>query len=178
MSLGGCGAASFHTAGSHAQDTAAAAARPGAEGSVLAFDFGTRRIGVAVGDTQLRIAHPLTTIAAEDNRSRFDAIAALVAEWRPVRFVLGCPAGASGDTHALMPALLRFERRLAARFGLPVERVDETLSSWDASRRMSASGTPARAQKQRLDAMAACVILDAWFERRREPGPQDTEASA
>ena len=178
MSLGGCGAAPFQTAGSHAQHTAAAAARPGAEGSVLAFDFGTRRIGVAVGDTQLRMAHPLTTIAAEDNRRRFDAIAALVAEWRPVRFVLGCPAGASGDTHALMPALLRFERRLGARFGLPVERVDETLSSWDASRRMSAGGTPARGQKQRLDAMAACVILETWFDRRQAPRRHSAEPSA
>jgi putative Holliday junction resolvase len=134
---------------------------------VLAFDFGARRIGVAVGDTQLAIAHPLATIDASDNRRRFEAIAALVAEWQPVRFVLGCPGLAEAAEHVLAPALARFERRLAVRFGLPVERVDETLSSWDASRRMSAGGLPARAQKQRIDAMAACVILEAWFEQRR-----------
>jgi putative Holliday junction resolvase len=178
VSFGGCSAASFQTAGSLEHDAAAPAGRSAAEGSVLAFDFGTRRIGVAVGDTRLGIAHPLATIAAEDNRRRFEAIAALVEEWQPVRLVLGCPADPNGAGHALLPALLRFERRLAARFGLPVERVDETLSSWDASRRMSASGTPARAQKQGLDAMAACVILESWFERRHGRGPQDTEAPA
>jgi putative holliday junction resolvase len=178
VSRGGCStAAASSTAGSFEEDAAATSLHCGADGSVLAFDFGMRRIGVAVGDTRLRIAHPLATIAAEDNRSRFEAIAALVAEWQPVRLVLGCPASAGGAMHALMPALLRFERRLAARFGLPIERVDETLSSWDASRRMSTVGTAARFQKQRLDAMAACVILEAWFERGNAPRPQATEPS-
>src|SRR5690606_33570424 len=126
------------------------------EGPVLAFDFGAKRIGVAVGDTRLRIAHPLATIAAEDNRRRFEVIARPVEEWQPVRFLLGCPASSSLEPHELLPALQRFERRLGARFGAPVERVDETLSSWDASRRLSAAGRPARGQKPHLDAMAAC----------------------
>jgi putative holliday junction resolvase len=167
VSPGGSSAASYQTAGSFDHDAAAALQSAGSEGSVLAFDFGLRRIGVAVGDTQIGIAHPLQTIHGEDNRRRFAAIALLVAEWRPARFVLGYPQG--GGEPALIAALERFERRLAARFGLPVERVDETLSSWDASRRMSSAGRPARAQKERLDAMAACVILQSWFERRRMP---------
>ena len=133
---------------------------------MLAFDFGVRRIGVAVGDTRLAIAHPLATIDANDNRRRLEAIAGLVAEWQPVCLVLGCPGNADGTPHALLPALERFERRLCARFGLPVDRIDETLSSWDASRRLSARGVPARAQKQRIDAMAACVILETWFAHR------------
>lgn len=136
---------------------------------MLAFDFGLRRIGVAVGDAAIGIAHPLETIAAEDNRRRFEAIAELVSEWRPVRFVVGHPVSTDGAPHPLAAAIARFERRLGARFGLPVERVDEALSSWDASRRMSAAGTPARAQKGRLDAMAACVILETWFQQRRTP---------
>ena len=165
MSPGGSSAPVFQTAGSFDHDAAAGLEPAGAEGSVLAFDFGLRRIGVAVGDSQLGIAHPLETIHAEDNRRRFAALEMLVAEWRPTRLVLGYPEG--GGDAALMAALERFERRLGARFDLPVERVDETLSSWDASRRMSSAGTPARAQKQRLDAMAACVILQSWFEHRR-----------
>jgi putative holliday junction resolvase len=139
------------------------------EGAVLAFDFGTSRIGVAVGDTRLRIAHPLVTIAVEDNRRRFEAIERLVDEWQPVCFVLGYPPSRGTEPHSLAPALQRFERRLVARFGVPVERVDETLSSWDASRRLSAAGRPARGQKPQLDAMAACVILESWFERSRTP---------
>jgi putative Holliday junction resolvase len=166
VTRGGCHAAAASTAGPNERDTAAPPSLRIAEGSVLALDFGERRIGVAVGDTRLAIAHPLTTIDAPDNKRRFEAIAALVAEWQPAGFVLGCPGLTRGGEHALVPAQARFERRLAARFGLPVERVDETLSSWDASRRMSARGMPARSQKQRIDAMAACVILEAWFEQR------------
>jgi len=160
-------AAVLHSAGSFEHDAAPAARAGEPEETVLAFDFGTRRIGVAVGSSRLRIAHPLTTIEAEDNRSRFQAIAALVAEWQPARFVVGWPASSPAERHPLLPALERFERRLQARFGIPVERVDETLSSWDASRRLSAGGTPARGQKGPLDAMAACVILETWFEQRR-----------
>lgn len=148
---------------------AMAAGRDDRAGAVLAFDFGAKRIGVAVGDTALRIAHPLATIAAEDNRRRLEAIARLVDEWHPVRFVLGCPASRGAAPHALLPALARFERRLAARFGLPVERVDESLSSWHASRRLSAAGRPAHRQKSHLDAMAACVILEDWLERSSAP---------
>ena len=147
------------------------AKREDPDGSVLAFDFGAKRIGVAVGDTRIRIAHPLATIAVEDNRRRFEAIARLVDEWQPVRFVLGYPASATLEPHPLLAALQRFERRLGARFGVPVARVDETLSSWDASRRLSTAGRPAREQKPHLDAMAACVILESWFESSSVPAP-------
>jgi len=131
----------------------------------MAFDFGLGRIGVAVGDTAVGIAHPLETIAHEDNRRRFERIAALVAEWRPTRLVLGVPHGGRDPAHPLLPALQRFERRLHARFRLPVERVDETLSSWDASRQLSARGVSGRSQKPLLDAEAARVILQDWLDR-------------
>jgi putative holliday junction resolvase len=189
VSLAGCGAAEVQTAGfsfdsdaavenrakQHraSENRAMADKRDEIHGSVIAFDFGAKRIGVAVGDTRLRIAHPLATIAVEDNRRRFEAIARLVDEWQPVRFVLGCPASSSLEPHPLLPALQRFERRLGARFGVPVERVDETLSSWDASRRLSAAGRPARGQKPHLDAVAACVILESWFDRSPLPAPTE-----
>jgi putative Holliday junction resolvase len=134
------------------------------EETVIAFDFGAKRIGVAVADTAIGIAHPLETIAAEDNRRRFERIAALVAEWRPARLLVGFPQGGRDATHPLLPALLRFERRLRTRFGLPLERVDETLSSWDASRQLSARGIPARAQKGQLDAEAARLLLQDWLD--------------
>ncbi|MCC6533962.1 MAG: Holliday junction resolvase RuvX [Burkholderiales bacterium] len=130
-------------------------------GSVLAFDFGARRIGVAIGDTELRIAHPLEVIAYEDNRRRFDAIAALIAEWRPGALLVGRPG--DDPAHPLAAAIARFARRLHASFGLPVHLVDESLSSWVAGRRLSEAGIAARDQGTRLDAMAACVILETWF---------------
>jgi len=137
-------------------------------GTVLAFDFGTKRVGVAVGDLAHGIAHPLTTIAFEDNRRRLDAIAALVAEWQPVRLIVGAPGGGRQD-HPLCAHIGRFIRRLTARFGIEVEMIDETLSSWAASRKLSQIGLRANSQKHLVDAMAACVILETWLENRR-PG--------
>jgi putative Holliday junction resolvase len=133
------------------------------EGPVLAFDFGARRIGVAVGHTEVGIPHPLDVISYEDNHRRLAAIAALIEEWCPARLVLGCPEGAGPQMHALKPAIERFARRLRARFHLRVDLVDEALSSWDASRRLHDAGLPARAHKARIDSMAACVILETWF---------------
>ena len=139
-------------------------AETGAAGTVMAFDFGTRRIGVAVGETELALAHPVATIAFEDNRRRLEAVERLVAEWHPVQLVVGCPGMQSEREHPLAPAVARFARRLRARTGLPVAVIDEALSSWEGSRRLGESGVRAREQKADLDAMAACVILETWFD--------------
>src|SRR6187401_3279713 len=82
------------------------------QGTILAFDFGERRIGVAVGETQLGVAHPLITIASERVQARFDAIAALVAEWRPVTLVVGLPLHMDGTVHAMTARAQRFARQL------------------------------------------------------------------
>jgi putative Holliday junction resolvase len=136
---------------------------------VLAFDFGAKRIGVAVGELALGIAHPLATISFEDNHRRVEAIAKLIDEWRPSCLVVGMPATETSDAHPLCARIRRFARRLEGRFGLPVELIDETLSSWSASRKLSGIGVAAKSQKQLLDAMAACAILETWFEHKR-PG--------
>jgi len=141
--------------------------RPVAEGSILAFDFGEKRIGVAVGDTAIRIPHPLQQIVFEDNRRRFESVARLVEEWRPTRLVVGVPDAQSDDDHPIARAARRFARRLAARFDLPVDLIDESLSSWEASRKLTSTGVRARGQKPHLDALAACEILERWFEATR-----------
>jgi putative Holliday junction resolvase len=138
-------------------------ARPAAAGSILAFDFGAKRIGVAVGDTAIRIAHPLQQIAFEDNRRRLEAVSRLVDEWRPTRLVVGVPGAGSDSDHPLARAARRFAQRLSARFDRPVDLIDEELSSWEASRKLTAAGVPARAQKPLLDSQAACEILERWF---------------
>ena len=134
-----------------------------AAGSVLAFDFGARRIGVAVGDTAVRIPHPLARIEFEDNRRRLEAVSHLVNEWHPIRLVIGVPGSNSGGDNPVAAAARRFAQRLNARFDLPVDLIDEDLSSWEASRKLSAAGVPARSQKPLLDAQAACEILERWF---------------
>ena len=134
-------------------------------GAVLGFDFGAKRIGVAVGDLAIGIAHPLERIAFEDNRRRFEAIARLIREWQPVQLVVGVPSAA--PAHPVAMQVKRFEQRLRSRFLLPVDLVDEHLTSWETSRELSRAGVRASDQKRDIDRLAACVILESWFEARR-----------
>ena len=95
------------------------------ESIVLAFDFGTRRIGVAVGEMMLGSARPLTTISAEANDVRFTAIGKLVAEWQPAALVVGLPLSLDGEPGDMTARCKRFARQLEGRFRLPVTLVDE-----------------------------------------------------
>ena len=131
---------------------------------MLAFDFGTRRIGAAVGDFETRLAHPLTTIEGADNRARFAAIEHLISEWGPVLLVVGVPSHADGAEHAVGNLARRFAQRLRGRFALGVALVDEHLTSDDAARALRASGARGARLKSGLDAVAAQRILETFFE--------------
>lgn len=143
-------------------------------GTVLAFDFGTRRIGIAVGNTLVRVAHPLTTIDSEAGAPRFAAIAALVAEWAPGALVVGRPLDGDGSEHAMTAQAERFARRLEARFRLPVARVDERFTTRAAATRLGEAGVRGRARDAALDQVAAQLILQSWFD---EPQPGTTTPS-
>jgi putative Holliday junction resolvase len=134
-----------------------------ARGAVLAFDFGEKRIGVAVGELELAIPHALTVIAAEDNDSRFAAIAALISEWRPVRLVVGIASHADGAVHETGRLARRFGQRLQGRFGLEVDYVDERLTSLAAEAALREAGVRAGKRAALLDAAAAAEILRSWF---------------
>jgi putative holliday junction resolvase len=136
-------------------------------GTVLAFDFGEKRIGVAVAEVTVGIAHPLQTIHAEDNKTRFAAIAALIAEWRPVHLIVGEPRHADGGAHEIARLARRFAQRLQGRFGVPVTLVDETLSSAAAASRLSEQGVHGGRQRAVVDAAAAGEILSTWLELRQ-----------
>lgn len=132
-------------------------------GTVLAFDFGTRRIGVAVGDFETRLAHPLTTITAAENRARFTAIERLMAEWRPVLLVVGYPTHADGTEHPVGRLARRFAQRLTGRFGVRAELVDERLTSHEAERLLRGAGARGARLKAGLDPVAAQRILESYF---------------
>ena len=134
--------------------------------TVLAFDFGEKRIGVAVGDLTLRIAHPLTTIAAEDNATRFAEIGKLIAEWKPGTLVVGLPMHHDGTEHEVSRLARRFANRLEGRFGVKVTLVDERLTSAAAESRLREAGVRGDKIKATLDAAAAGEILAAYFEMR------------
>jgi putative Holliday junction resolvase len=139
---------------------------PEAGGTVLAFDFGLKRIGVAVGTRlasgQLAAARPLTTIGGEANDARFAAIAALVAEWQPQRLLVGRPLNDDGTPHAMTARCERFADQLRGRFRLPVEAVDERYSSVAADAGLRERGLDWRSRKARVDAEAALIILNDW----------------
>jgi putative Holliday junction resolvase len=141
---------------------------PHAKGTVLAFDFGEKRVGVAVADLAVGIAHPLQTLDIEDNRSRFAAIAALLAEWRPVRLIVGEPHHADDRPHEIGRLARRFAQRLEGRFGLPVELVDETLSSHAAEQGLREQRLGRGKLKTALDAAAAAEILTTWLAANRK----------
>ena len=134
------------------------------DATVLAFDFGTRRIGVAVGNTVLRVARPLTTIAAEASAPRFAALAALIDEWRPRLLVVGRPVHADGTPHEMTARAERFARQLEGRFGLEVERVDERYTTQRAESSLAEAGVRAGDRKAVRDEVAAQHILQAWFD--------------
>lgn len=137
-------------------------------GTVLAFDFGEKRIGVAVGEWELRQAHPLTTIRGEANSERFAAIAALIGEWKPAVLLVGLPVSLDGKAHAMTARCIRFANQLRGRFGLPVEYAEERLSSVEAEERLRDCGHKAKSARQHLDALAAQIILQCFFERTAE----------
>ena len=136
-------------------------------GTVLAFDFGAKRIGVAVGDAMLRTAHPLAGVVAAGDAQQLVAVAKLVAEWQPTTLVVGVPRGTDGAAHEMTRRAERFARQLESRFGLAVERVDERYSSVEAESRLrEAAGArrAARAARERtLDSYAAQLILEQYF---------------
>lgn len=133
-------------------------------GTLLAFDFGTRRIGVAIGETLLAQAHPLAVIEGEANDLRFARIEALIKEWQPVGLVVGLPAHMDGTAHEMTARCQRFAHQLEGRFRLPVMLADERLTSADAESRLRETGKTAKSAKKHLDAVAAQLILQTWFD--------------
>jgi putative Holliday junction resolvase len=141
------------------------------EGTVLAFDFGTRRIGVAVGEMMLGTARPLTTISAEANQARFDAIGKLIAEWQPATLVVGLPLSLEGEAHEMTARCRRFARQLEGRYRLPVVLVDERLTSASADERLRGQGLDWRRRKASVDAEAAAILLQSHFDQSHPPSP-------
>jgi putative holliday junction resolvase len=137
------------------------------EGTVIAFDFGTRRIGVAIGEMMLATARPLTTISAEANEARFTAIAKLIEEWRPVKLVVGLPLSLDGAAHEMTERCRRFARQLEGRFRLPVILVDERLTSTAADENLREQGRDWRSRKSAIDAEAAAILLQGHFDECR-----------
>jgi putative Holliday junction resolvase len=138
------------------------------DGSVLAFDFGIKRIGIAIGiqleGGRLGSARALTTIDSEANDTRFAAIAALIVEWQPELLLVGRPLNEDGTPHEMTARCDRFANQLRGRFRLPVEEVDERFSSTEADANLRQRGLSWQQRKTQVDAEAALIILQSRFE--------------
>ena len=120
--------------------------------TVLAFDLGLKRIGVAVGEPELGTAHPLPVV------ENFSQVEKLVEEWKPSRLVVGLPTSVQGAPHAMTKQAEDFARRLEKRFKLPVARVDERYTSVEAESRLRG------VKKKAIDSVAAQLILEQYFD--------------
>ncbi len=145
----------------------------GSVATVLGFDFGRRRIGVAVGNGLLRSGEAIAVIEVAGETARFLNIQALINEWQPACLVVGRPLHPDGQAHAMTLACERFARQLRGRFALPVVLVDERYSSVDAQSAQSSSenrSSGARARgKPGLDALAAAIILRQYWSELDTP---------
>ena len=133
-------------------------------GTLLAFDFGTKRIGIAVGNSISGTAQPLTSINDEKNDVRFATIASLIEEWGPAALVVGLPCNDDGTPHEMTMLSRRFANRLKGRFNLPTLLVDERYTSAAASAVLDEAGIHGRKQKSLIDQYAAQQILQAYFD--------------
>jgi len=127
--------------------------------TLLGFDFGPRKIGVAVGQTITRSASPLTTLRSQDRRPDWQAIEALVSDWRPSALVVGLPYNMDDTEAEWAGAARRFARQLHGRFGLAVHLVDERLTSIEARRQLGRAASSLAV----IDATAARLILETWL---------------
>lgn len=129
--------------------------------TLLGFDFGEKRIGVAIGNTITRTARPLAVLEIEQRAARFLAIEKLLEEWQPDQLVVGIPSHPDGTAHAMTARCQRFANQLHGRFALPVKTVDERYSSVEAQ---SEEHVHARGEFG-LDAVAAQIILQHYLDQ-------------
>lgn len=129
--------------------------------TLLGFDYGLKRIGVAVGQELTGTASALLTVRANDGKPDWDAISKLIGQWQPDEVVVGLPLNMDGSFHELSYRAQRFGNQLRGRYNLPAHFMDERLSSLDAERELK--GKSRKVQAADIDKVAAKIILESWL---------------
>jgi putative Holliday junction resolvase len=135
--------------------------------TVIGFDFGLKRIGIAIGNTITGIATPNCTLESQNQQPDWDKITVLIREWRPDKLVVGMPYHIDHSENEMTKAAQRFANRLQGRYQLPVETVAEQLSSREAEQRLKQTRQQGRKQKIKkteIDRLAAAIILESWMQ--------------
>lgn len=131
-------------------------------GCSLGFDFGSHKIGLAVGQSITATASPLTTLSYVRQKPDWDAIEKIINEWKPDTLVVGLPYQMDDEEAEIAVRAKRFARQLEGRYKIPVEMIDERLTSREASNRL---GKKAAKDVTQVDAMAAKLILETWLNK-------------
>lgn len=134
--------------------------------SVLGFDYGTKSIGIAIGQEITATARPLLSIKAVDGIPKWEEIGALITEWKPDLIVVGLPLNMDGTEQEMTQRARKFANRLSGRFGVKVETQDERLTTADAKARLFEMGGYKALTKGQVDAMSAVLIVESYFENQ------------
>ncbi|MFN2329206.1 MAG: Holliday junction resolvase RuvX [Chromatocurvus sp.] len=133
----------------------------------MAFDFGLRQIGVAVGNCILFTTQPLLVLRAREGQPQWDSVGSLLSEWRPDLLLVGEPLNMDGSSSDMAERAGRFARRLHGRFGLPVVMADERLTSFAVKQEQRELGHRGDYHRQPVDSLAAELILQGWMAQQR-----------
>lgn len=134
--------------------------------SLLAFDYGTKNIGVACGQTITRSANTLAPLKARDGVPDWNQIEQLLTEWKPDLVLVGLPLNMDGSESELSTRARKFANRIHGRFGVKVDTVDERLSSFEAKGEVIRQGGSRDYKNNPVDSIAARIILEGWFEQQ------------
>lgn len=140
--------------------------RPPDAHTLLCFDYGTRTIGVAVGQSVTRSATPLNALPARDGIPRWETVQALLEEWQPDLLLVGLPVNMDGTESELSRRARKFANRLHGRFGYRVELADERLSSFEARGDIIEQSGSRDFKRHNVDSVAAKFILESWWHQR------------
>jgi len=131
--------------------------------TVLAFDFGMKHIGVAIGQSITKTATPVTTLTARDGIPKWNEIGELIEKWRPQALIVGVPLKMDDSEQLMTFCARRFINRLKVKFKLPVHEVDERLTSWEAQQRISKLKQRKIKSENEIHAISAVVLIEQWM---------------
>jgi putative Holliday junction resolvase len=131
---------------------------------IMGFDYGTKKIGIAIGQRVTRTANPVAIVRAENGRPDWTHLERLIEEWKPRQFVVGFPLNMDDSESEMSELVMRFSSRLQKRYSLPTHLMDERLSTFEARQN---NHTSCNSRKSEFDDIAAVLILESWL--RQEP---------
>ena len=135
------------------------------EGNIIGFDFGKRRIGVAIGNNVSKTAQALITIESATNNQKFEAIQKIMEEWMPVSIVVGVPFNVDGSEHKVTNLSKKFAKQLEEKYSLPTHLIDERYTSIEASHELKDKKIDVKKKKLLIDQIAAKIILQSYLDQ-------------